>query len=932
MPQCSAYGGRLAKETMEIPDDQVDVHADNSHPDMQQRALHLLSSCADLIALSSSEHQLLNSYAAMMTAAGGYRFCWIGQALEDDSLTIRPIAQSGGEHYLDGIETSWSSQSTFGNGPTGEVVRTGQIVECADMLTDGRLQAWRQQILRNGLRSMSCLPLSDTEHTFGVLALYRDSPGALSAGEVHLLAQLARQLAVALLGLRARADHTDTASVMLKTATALSSSHGAEFLWRLVVSVTDALGADAGFIARNLPGESGKLRLLAGVHDGQRAALCDFALAGSPCENMLTQQAWMICDRVASRYPKAPLLTELGAQAYAAARLDDFDGQPLGILYVLFRQPLLRTTVIRSTLQIFAIRAAGEIERQEADSKLADHVSLLDKAHDAIIVRDIDQRVQFWNAGAQRLYGWSAAEARGKVLPESLLAPSDIECIQDQLRDSGEWIGTLHQRRKDGSVVLVEGHWSMARDDDNQPKSLLAIDTDITERTANEAEIQHLAFYDSLTGLPNRLLLLDRLQQVQGSRARGQHSGALLFIDLDNFKTLNDTLGHDMGDMLLQQVARRLSSCVRAEDTVGRLGGDEFVVMLVDLDEGPGSASSHAAAVSEKILQVLRQPYLIGGCSYHSTASIGVTLFGPDDVVVTDLLKRADMAMYQAKAAGRDTQRFFAPSMQIAVSARALLESQLRQAAPNHEFVLHFQAQVRGDGKLSGVEALIRWQHPTRGLLWPVDFIGLAEESGLILPLGRWVLAAGCAQLAQWQSRRETADLQLAINVSARQFRHSQFVADVMAAITESGVNPRRLKLEMTESVLFDDIEESSARMSELRKLGIGFSLDDFGTGYSSLSYLKILPIDQLKIDQSFVRDIQTSEGDAAIARTIVSLADSFGLEVIAEGVENDGQRTCLAKLGCHACQGYLFNRPMPAAEFEELLTQAFPFARVAEA
>jgi diguanylate cyclase (GGDEF)-like protein/PAS domain S-box-containing protein len=647
---------------MDSPDKRVVMGNDELHPDMHQRRLVMLSSCVDLIARCVSEQQLLDEFSTFMTAAGGYRFCWIGQAVEDDSLTIHPIAQSGGDHDLAGIDISWSSQSTFGNGLAGEVVRTGQLVECADMRTDDRLLAWREAIIRSGLVSMICLPLSDITHTFGVLALYRDCPAALPAAlpaaEVHLLEQLARQLAVALLGLRSRADHSDTASVMLKTATALSASHGPEFLWRLVASVTDSLGADAGYIARNLPGDTPALHLLAGVCDGQRTPPGDFPLAGSPCENMLTQQAWMMCDRVASRYPQAAFLTELAAQAFAAARLDDFDGQPLGVIFVLFRQPLLRTTVIRSTLQIFAIRAAGEIERQEADSKLADHVSLLDKAHDAIIVRDIEQRVQFWNAGAQRLYGWSADEARGKALPESMLSLSDMERIQCQLRESGEWIGTLHQRRKDGSVVLVEGHWSMARDATNQPKSLLAIDTDITERAANEAEIQHLAFYDSLTGLPNRLLLLDRLQQVQGSRMRAHHAGALLFIDLDNFKTLNDTLGHDMGDLLLQQVARRLGSCVRAEDTVGRLGGDEFVVMLVDLDDSPGAAAGHAAAISEKILHVLRQPYLIAGCSYHSTASIGVTLFGPEDTVVTDLLKRADMAMYQAKAAGRDTQRF----------------------------------------------------------------------------------------------------------------------------------------------------------------------------------------------------------------------------------------------------------------------------------
>ncbi|GAA4016072.1 EAL domain-containing protein [Actimicrobium antarcticum] len=886
--------------------------------------MRLLSGCVDLIAQASTEMQLLNAFCALMTVSGGYVFCWIGQALEDDSFKIRPIAQAGGERSLEGIEISWSSSLPFGGGPCGEAVRTGQVVECSDMVGSDRFNPWQERIVRDGLRSMICFPLNDVSRTFGVLALYRDVIGALPAQEVHLLTQLEKQIAQALLGLRARADHSQTESIMIRTATALSASHGSEFLWRLVASMTEALGADGGFIARCLSENPGHARLIAGVIDGERATPSDFALAGTPSEDLLTQREWLVCDDVASRYPAYPLFEKMKAQAYVAVRLEDFDGTPIGIIGVIFREPLLRSAVIRSTLQIYAIRVAGEIERQDADTKLAEHVALLDKAQDAIIVRGIDQRVQFWNAGAQRLYGWSANEAIGNALPESMLSVEDQQHIQQQLLDTGEWTGILRQRCKNGRLVLVEGHWTLARGDDKQPRSILMIDTDITERTAAEAEIQQLAFYDSLTGLPNRRLLLDRLQQVQSSRSRSHHNSALLFIDLDNFKTLNDTLGHDMGDALLQQVAQRLSSCVRSDDTVGRLGGDEFVVMLVDLEDAPGAAASHAAQVGEKILQALRQPYQISDCSYHSTASIGITLFGHEDMSVTELLKRADMAMYQAKAAGRDTLRFFASAMQVSVTARALLENQLRNAAGKNQFELHYQAQVKGDGTLIGAEALVRWHHPTRGMLLPAAFIGLAEESGQILALGRWILEAGCAQLARWQNKPLTASVRLAINVSARQFRHPRFVDDVYRAIRESGADPHQLKLEMTESVLFDDIYDTSARMSEIRKLGVGFSLDDFGTGYSSLSYLKILPIDQLKIDQSFVRDVQTNKGDAAIARTIVSLADSFGLEVIAEGVENRGQRDHLAALGCHSYQGFLFNRPMPASQFEQRLGQPF--------
>jgi diguanylate cyclase (GGDEF)-like protein len=391
----------------------------------------------------------------------------------------------------------------------------------------------------------------------------------------------------------------------------------------------------------------------------------------------------------------------------------------------------------------------------------------------------------------------------------------------------------------------------------------------------------------------------------------------LLFIDLDNFKTLNDTLGHDKGDLLLQQVARRLTACVREGDTVARLGGDEFMVILEDLSKRAHEAAAQTETIGEKILYALNLPYDLSGHEFHSTPSIGVALFTNHQNSIDELMKRADLAMYQAKAAGRNTLRFFDPEMQAVVNARAGLEKDLRNGLQQNQLRLYYQAQVDSKGTLTGAEALVRWQHPERGLVSPAEFIPLAEETGLILPLGHWVLETACHQLASWAAAENTSRLTIAVNVSARQLHQADFVAQVMAVLKATGASPHALKLELTESLLLDDIEEIILKMAELKAMGVGFSLDDFGTGYSSLSYLKRLPLDQLKIDQSFVRDLLTDPNDAAIARTVIALTQSFGLSVIAEGVETAEQRDFLASQGCHAYQGYFFGRPLPLADFE---------------
>ncbi len=557
----------------------------------------------------------------------------------------------------------------------------------------------------------------------------------------------------------------------------------------------------------------------------------------------------------------------------------------------------------------------------EANTRINEQASLLDKAQDAIVVRGIDHRILFWNKGAERIYGFKSEEVVGSSVVELLYDdPASFFEIADKVLEFGEWSGEITQRRKDGSAIVVEGHWTLVRDDDGQPQSILAINTDLTQRKAAEHEIHNLAFYDPLTRLPNRQLLLDRLQQSLVVSARSKQTGALLFIDLDNFKTLNESLGHDMGDLLLEQVAQRIINCLRKSDTVARLGGDEFVALLENLSEDPRKAAAKAKIIGEKILACFNKPYQLADYEHYSTPSIGIALFNGQHSKVEELLKHGDLAMYEAKASGRNALRFFDVEMQATVSARVALETDLRKALRKKEFYLHYQPQVDGTGFTTGAEALLRWQQPQRGFISPAEFIPLAEETGLILPLGEWVLETACAQLVKWSANSNTEHLTMAVNVSSRQFRQPEFVEQVLKILKTTGANPNKLKLELTESLLVEDMQGTIAKMACLKTKGVGFALDDFGTGFSSLSYLKRLPLDQLKIDQSFVIDVMNDPNDAAIARTIVALAKSLGLTVIAEGVETEEQRNFLASHGCNDYQGYLFSRPLPADQFSAFI------------
>ncbi|HEX5338867.1 MAG TPA: EAL domain-containing protein, partial [Gallionella sp.] len=474
--------------------------------------------------------------------------------------------------------------------------------------------------------------------------------------------------------------------------------------------------------------------------------------------------------------------------------------------------------------------------------------------------------------------------------------------------------------RKDGSSVAV-AYWAHPTiNDDGVVVGAVATFLDVTERKLAEQKIQQLAFYDALTNLPNRRLLLERLRQACALSDRDGHYGAVLFMDMDNFKTLNDTKGHDIGDLLLIEVGRRLESCLREGDTVARLGGDEFVVVLGDLSANGSEAGQLAERVAEKIHAELNRPYQLKDYSHSSTPSIGIVLFKGHSDSIDDLLKFADIAMYQAKTAGRNAIRFYDPDMQTVIEQRASLEIELRRAIEQQQFRLYYQLQVDSQRRPLGAEVLLRWEHPERGLVSPLHFIPLAEETGLILPIGEWVLRTACAQLRAWQEDERTRDLTLAVNVSALQFGQHDFVEQVSGVLSASGADSTRLKLEMTESMMLGNFEEIVRKMNRLKLLGLSFSLDDFGTGYSSLQYLKRLPLDQIKIDQSFVRDIATDPNDETIVKTIIAMTDALGFNVIAEGVETDGQHAFLEQCGCHAFQGYLFSKPVPLPDFEALL------------
>ena len=560
-----------------------------------------------------------------------------------------------------------------------------------------------------------------------------------------------------------------------------------------------------------------------------------------------------------------------------------------------------------------------ELKESEKSLRIA---AIAFESQEAMIITDAMQTILKVNQAFTRITGYSAEDAVGNtpaMLKSGKQDKQFYDTMWEALNRDKLWAGEIWNQRKNGELYPEWLSISAVTDANGQVSNYIGVFTDITASKKLEETILHLAFYDPLTHLPNRRLMRDRLKQALISRKLKSRYGAIFFIDLNDFKTLNDTKGYDSGDLLLIEISRLLQAAVHEDDTVARTGGNEFVVLVDALDTSTELAATQAETIAKRILTAISQPFNLRGYKYRCSASIGIALFHSHAISVDELVKQADMAMHQAKKIGKNSICFFDPVIQEALEFRVQLEFWMHKAL-NEQYELYYQLQVDDKGKATGAEALIRWNHPEQGIISPADFIPLAEETGLILPIGQWVLETACMQLKAWEHNQTTQHLVLAVNVSAKQFTQKDFVKQVLATLEKTGANPNKLKLELTESMLVTNIEDIIAKMNNLRIKGVKFSLDDFGTGFSSLSYLKRLPLDQLKIDQSFVHDALTDLNDAAIINAVIALGQSLGMEVIAEGVETQGQRNFLEAQGCTHYQGYFFSKPLPVKEFEQLL------------
>ncbi len=616
------------------------------------------------------------------------------------------------------------------------------------------------------------------------------------------------------------------------------------------------------------------------------------------------------------------LASRAGLRSCWSEPFKDKNGRVLGTFGIYHNQVTQPNQRELNLMSGFAILAQLVVESCQAQNNL--NISAIAfESQDGMVVTDTNKKILRVNRAFTKITGYAEQEVVGEVLGAHGLEKDGMNVYSSTWSDLEETEvveDEVINIRKSGETYTEQVFITKVKDANGITSNFVASFRDITISKKATEEIQYLAYYDTLTNLPNRRLLVDRLKNALLKSQRTGRNGALLFIDLDHFKTLNDSLGHYVGDLLLQQVAERLTSILRESDTVARLGGDEYVVMLEGLSGNVDEAVAQAGFVGEKILTLLKEPFQLDTKVYQNTVSIGIALFSSNYQSFEEVLKHADIAMYQAKKHGRNSLRFFDPNMQMVIHARMELEYELRKAIELEQFQLYYQIQIDHLGNPIGAEALIRWNHPEQGLVSPLHFIPLAEETGLILPIGQWVLKEACKQLKTWEQTEQTKRFTLSINISAIQFHKNDFVETVVACFQHCKIDHSLLKFELTESILLEDIEDAVSKMNSLKNLGIQFSLDDFGTGYSSLQYLKLLPLDQLKIDQSFVRDLVEDKSDRAIVRTIIAIAESLELKVIAEGVETEEQLSLLAKKGCKYYQGYLFGRPVPIDEFNNLL------------
>ena len=813
--------------------------------------------------------------------------------LDDDGKHfVKGIAPSLPDFYNEAIK---GVEIGIGVGSCGTAAFTGEPVIVEDIATHPYWTPYKELAAKADLGACWSQPIySSLKQVLGTFAIYHRVAHMPVASDIYLIEQSAKLASLAIERKQAEAD-------LIRSELKFHS---------LYDSTSDALLmlTEQGFFECN----NAALKMFGCANQEE---LCSYHPA-----DLSPPIQWCGTDSMilAKQYITTAMKNDNISFEWLHKRVDT--GQIFMAEVLLSTMFLDGKLVLQTTIRDITTRKQNEMELRIAATAF--------ESQEGMLVTDANNKILRINSAVTAITGYTAEEVVGKnprIFQSGRQDANFYAAMWKSINTTGTWQGEIWNRRKNDEVYPEYLTITVVRNQNDIITNYVATFTDITFRKAAVDKIEQLAFYDPLTGLPNRRLLQDRLKPALASSRRSGRQGALLFVDLDNFKMLNDTQGHDMGDLLLQQVAQRLESCMREGDIVARLGGDEFVVMLEDLGEHAIEAATLAELIGNKILTILNQPYLLGMHEYRNTPSIGATLFNNYDQSVDQLLKQADIAMYQAKASGRNALRFFDPKMQATITARDLLEADLHQALTENQFILYYQPQVQHNRQIVGAEVLIRWLHPLNGLVFPEDFIPLAEETSLILPIGEWVLKTACIQLKIWEGNEHTRHLQLAINVSARQFHQADFVMQVSQILRLNAINPNRLKLELTESLVINDIDDTIFKMNALRKMGVCFSMDDFGTGYSSLSSLKKLPLNQLKIDQSFVRDITSDPDDAVIVQTIIAMANKLNMEVIAEGVETEEQRVFLEQYNCPLLQGYLFSKPVPIEQFELLLKKNSP-------
>ncbi len=874
------------------------------------RARGVMAECNRVLVHATEEMQMLADMCRIVVELGGHHMAWIGYAEHDDAKSVRPVAQAGlFAGSVEAARISWADTERA-RGPTGTAIRTGQASYLSDTLADPSFAPWRERAVLHGFKSLLALPLRNGTGCIGALSIYAAEPGAFDAEEIVLLQELADDIAFGIDALRARAQRERGEKLLQTLAESTAAATGAEFMRAMVKSLAGALHVRYAFVGR-LVGSGARVAtvaLWAGDGFGENF---DYDLAGTPCGEVVGRSLCHFQEQVQQRFPEAPFLVPLGVESFTGVPVCNSAGRPTGLLVVMDDKPMPQTREAESVLAIFAARAGAELERLSVEQALRESEELFRQlatnTPEIFWVHETeDDKVLYISPSWQAVTGWPPPTDRQGLL--DIVHADDYRRVLMQAESAPEG-GADHEYRimhADGSIRWLHTRTFPIRDHGGKVYRVAGMTEDVTEQKKAAERLLQLAHYDSLTNLPNRNLFFESLKRLVAQAQENQWTVGVLFIDLDRFKLVNDTLGHATGDELLQRVAARLVQCVRIRDMVGRLGGDEFALILPALD-----SPDDAGEVAAKVIQAFAEPFDLAGHETFVSASIGITVYPGDTSEPEALLRYADTAMYRAKAGGRNTYRYYTAEMNERALEKLDLESALRRALERVEFLLHFQPKLDlKSGKVSGVEALLRWQRPEIGLISPADFIPLLEETGLIVPVGEWVIRAACTQINAWE-QEGVAPVPIAINLSGRQFQQKTLGALIAQIAREHGVDPRLLEFEITESAAMANAEETVRILHELRAAGISISVDDFGTGYSSLAYLKRFPIDALKIDRSFVSDIVANPDDAAIVLAVIGMAHALELKVVAEGVETEAQLQFLQSYACDEIQGYYFSRPL---------------------